>query len=225
MPERPDQRISLAEHAYREVKRRILDNEISAGAVVLEQELAALLEMSRTPIREAMIRLAEEGMVEIRPRHGMRVLPVSAADMADIYQVLTALEAEAAGQVARDGLSAEEIEALRRAVREMDRALEQDDLTAWASADESFHRLLLEGCRNRRLRHLVYQFWDQAHRVRMLTLRLRPKPVTSNEDHLALVEAIERRDPEEAWRIHREHRVRNGRMLVSLLDRYGLTQL
>ena len=52
----------------------------------LEKELADSLDMSRTPVREALIRLSNEGMVEVRPRHGMRVLPVSAADMIEIYQ-------------------------------------------------------------------------------------------------------------------------------------------
>jgi DNA-binding GntR family transcriptional regulator len=73
-----DERIPLAEQAYRELKRRILDNELAPGAVLLEQELASLLGMSRTPVREAMVRLEKEGAVEIRPRHGMRVLPISA---------------------------------------------------------------------------------------------------------------------------------------------------
>jgi DNA-binding GntR family transcriptional regulator len=58
----------------------------------------------------------------------------------------------------------------------------------------------------------------------MLTLRLRPTPVASNRDHLALVEAIERRDPEEAARIHRQHRIHAGKMLVDLL-RGGFAQL
>jgi DNA-binding GntR family transcriptional regulator len=218
-------RVSFAERAYRELRRRILDNELAAGTVLLEQELASLLGMSRTPVREAMVRLAEEGMVEIRPRHGMRVLPVSADDMQEIYQVLTALEAEAAEEIARRGLPAAEIEALRGVVIEMEHALEADDLVRWAKGDERFHRLLLENCPNRRLRGLVSQFWDRSHRVRMLTLRLRPKPVTSNADHLALVEAIERGDAEGARRIHREHRIRHGRMLVEILRTHGLTQL
>jgi DNA-binding GntR family transcriptional regulator len=71
-------RVPFAERAYRELHRRIPDNDLAAGTVLLEQELASLLSMSRTPVREAMVRLAEEGMVEIRPRHGMRILPVSA---------------------------------------------------------------------------------------------------------------------------------------------------
>src|ERR1035437_1266105 len=68
------ERAPLAEQAYREIKRRILDNEFSPGTTILEQELALLLRMSRTPVREAAVRLAEEGLVEVRPRHGMRGL-------------------------------------------------------------------------------------------------------------------------------------------------------
>ena len=220
-----DERVSYAERAYREIRRLILNNELPAGIHMLEKELADLLQMSRTPVHEAMIRLAEEGMVEIKPRHGMRVLPVSAEDMQEIYQILTALESEAAEEIAREGVSEATMSALRRTVDDMDRALEKDDLPAWAQSDDQFHQLLMESCPNRRLRSLVSQFLAQSHRVRMLTLRLRPKPVGSNEDHEALLDAIERRDADAARSIHRQHRVRNGRMLVGLLKDYGLTQL
>ena len=221
----PDDRASRTEHAYRELRRRILENEMPAGTSMLEQEVAAQLGMSRTPVREALIVLAKEGMVEVRPRQGMRVLPVSADDMEEIYQILTALEAEAAGDIARRGLPKRRLKALRDAVRQMDEALESDDLVGWAAADARFHQLLIDGSRNARLRALVQQFWDQAHRVRMLTLRLRPKPTTSNRDHLALVEAIERRDGDAAQAIHREHRIQAGRMLVDLLRQRRLTEL
>ena len=218
-------RLLNADRAYAEVKRRILDNEMPAGYQILEQELAELLEMSRTPVREAMIRLAEEGMVEIRPRHGLRVLPLSATDMEEIYQVLIALESTAAQLVAERGLSEEQLSELRAAVEDMDRTLATDDLRAWAAADERFHMLLVEFCGNARLRTLVGTFWDQAHRVRMATLRLRPKPVDSNKDHAAVVDAITRGDAEAAREIHRQHRIRAGRMLVSILKEHGLTQL
>ncbi|MFN3685412.1 GntR family transcriptional regulator [Salinarimonas sp.] len=219
-----DERVSLTMRAYSEIRRRILDNELPAGSIMLEQELALLLDMSRTPVREAMIRLANEGMVEIRPRHGMRVLPISADDMQEIYQILTALESDAAARIADRGLPADAICELRTAVAAMDEALARDDLKAWARADERFHAVLIETCGNRRLRDLVHQFWDQTYRVRMATLSLRPRPTESNRDHLALVEAIERRDAAAAARIHREHRVRAGAMLVDLLRR-GPSQL
>ena len=109
---------------------------------------------------------------------------------------------------------------MRQAVRDMDQALDADDLPAWARADERFHTLLVDASGNRRLAALVGQLC-----ARMSTLRLRPKPTKSNRDHEALVEAIEKGDPARAHDIHHRHRERAGAMLVELLDRLGLHQL
>lgn len=211
--------------AYRELKGLILDNRLGAGALMLEQEAAELLGMSRTPVREAMLRLQLEGMVAIRPRHGMRVLPVSADDMRQIYEVLTSLESTAAYLVAERGLSKEQLSQLSDAVAAMDSALDADDLIKWSEADERFHFLLVQFSENQRLIQMVGQLWDQAHRVRLLTLRLRPKPIKSNRDHEALVTAIRKRDADAAHQIHRDHRSKAGKMLTMLLKTLGLMQL
>jgi len=192
---------------------------------MLEQEAAERLGMSRTPVREAMIRLEQEGIVELRSRHGMRVMPISAADMQEIYEVLTALESAAAAIVAARGLDDARLNELRSAVDEMDQALANDDLLRWSQADERFHLLLVEMSGNNRIRNFVRQVWAQSNRARLLTLRLRPKPIGSNKDHAALVDAIARRDPEAAKRIHEDHRQRAGKMLTSLLMEHGLKQL
>jgi DNA-binding FadR family transcriptional regulator len=84
---------------------------------------------------------------------------------------------------------------------------------------------LVEYCDNQRLRALVSGYWDQSHRVRLVTLGLRPKPVDSNKDHAAVVDAIARGDAVAARRLHRQHRVRSGETLVNLLKTHGLTQL
>jgi DNA-binding GntR family transcriptional regulator len=219
------ERTNQADIAYARLKQLILDGTLPAGAQMLEQEAAMRLDMSRTPVREAMVRLRQDGMVEIRPRHGMRVLPVSATDMADIYTVLTALEGAAAELVARRGITARQLGQLRAAVAEMKKALQADDLIGWAAADEVFHLRLVELSGNARLIQMVGQLWDQAHRARMLTLRLRPKPIHSVVEHGALVDAIAAGDPDAAKAIHEDHRRRAGAMLVDLLERLGLTQL
>lgn len=218
-------RQSGAERAYRILKRLILDNELAAGSRLLEHEAAERLAMSRTPVREAMIRLEQDGLVEIKPRHGMRVLPVSPTDMREIYEILTALESAAAEMAARRGATPAELAKLRAAVAEMDTALGRDDLDGWAAADERFHRLLVTLAGNQRLRQVVSQLGEQAHRARAVTLRLRPKPVNSTRDHARLVSAIARRDPESARRIHHDHRAKAGALLIDLLDRLGLKQL
>lgn len=224
-PSDDEARLPASERAYRILKRQILDNDITAGSQILELEAAARLGMSRTPIREAMVRLDQEGMVELRPRHGMRVLPISPDVLAEIYEILTALEGIAAEAAARKGASPEQLANLQQAVDEMEAALAADDLLRWSIADATFHRQLVDLAGNRRLAALVEQVSDQAHRARMTTLRLRPRPVSSNRDHAALVQAIRDRDARLAREIHEQHRRRAADMLVALIRDLGLKQL
>ena len=218
-------KMSLPNRAYHEIKRRILDNDLQPNVIMLEKELADSLDMSRTPVREALIRLSNEGMVEVRPRHGMRVLPVSAADMIEIYQILTALESQAAEIVAEKGLTDEKLDNLKKNLDEMDKALDEDDLIRWSEADAGFHKLLVEYSGNSRLISMVNLYFEQSHRVRRLTLQLRPRPVNSNVDHRNVVAAIEEGDPEKARQCHREHRQKSAKMLVNLLKETTLANL
>jgi DNA-binding GntR family transcriptional regulator len=211
--------------AYVAMRRNILDNVWTVGFQATEIEIAELLGMSRTPVREALMRLQQEGLIKVTPRHGMRVLPVSPEDMKQIYQILTSLESTAAELVAARGLSAEELKPLRRASEAMDEALAADDLDAWAQADEQFHTHLLDLCGNEMLRSVVLNFWDRAHRARMVTLRIRPKPVNSTKEHGALVSAIRRGDVAKAGALQRAHRERAGEELLGLLTRLGLSAL
>lgn len=221
----PKERSSQTERAYREIRQRILDNVMTPDSQYLEEELARALEMSRTPVREALIRLSEERLVEVRPRHGARVLPVSVDDMREIYELLTELESLAARRVAERGLDADEIALLETAVSDMDAALRLDDLDAWAKADDRFHSALVMLSGNTRLVQIVRTFSDQVHRARMQTLRLRPKPTASNRDHAAVVAAIKRRDGATAASVHQRHRAEAGKMLLRLLERRGLVSL
>ena len=97
----------------------------------------------------------------------------------------------------------------RRLARRWTRALKADDLDAWAAADERFHRHLVELCGNRLLAATVCNFWDRAHRARMFTLRLRPKPVHSTREHMRCSCARSAQaTPPAAREIHRAHRER-----------------
>jgi DNA-binding GntR family transcriptional regulator len=216
---------SRVDAAYEVMRQRILDNEWPPGFVALEQALAHELGMSRTPVREALIRLAKDGLVDVVPRHGMRVLHVSADDMRDIYDMLTALEAKAAELAVRRAPSEQQLAPHVQASRDMERALEADELDGWANADERFHRNLVMLSGNRLLIDAVRNCWDRAHRARMVTLRMRNKPIESTRDHLALVERIREGDARGASEIHRTHRERGSRELLEILERYRLQQL
>jgi DNA-binding GntR family transcriptional regulator len=216
---------SRVEEAYSAIRQRILDNVYPPGHQALENALAAELAISRTPVREALIRLANEGLVEVIPRHGMRVLPVLPVDMSEIYVVLTALEGAAAEILANRRPSAAELKPLEDATTDMARALKADDLDAWAAADERFHQGLVELAGNRTLVDAVQRLGDRVHRARMFTLRLRPKPVRSTEEHTALLGRIRAGDASGAARAYRAHRERASRELIEIFERYRLNHM
>lgn len=224
---RPDAgvRQSSVDTAYRAIRERILDNVYPAGYRALEQEFADALGLSRTPVREALLKLAAEGLVEVVPRHGARVLPVSPDDMREIYQMLTALEPMAAEILARKKLPAADLKPLIEASRDMTAAVKANDLDAWAEADERYHRLLIALAGNRLLADTVQGLWDRAHRARMVTLRLRPMPVSSTAEHNAIVEAIRAGDAVLAARLYRAHRERGSNELLAILEKARINSL
>ena len=83
----------------------------------------------------------------------------------------------------------------------------------------------MELCGNRLLAATVYNFWDRAHRARMFTLRLRPKPVNSTQEHIALVERLRAGDAQGAAELNRAHRERASRELLAIFERYRLVQM
>ena len=195
------------------------------GFQALEPEIAARLGMSRTPVREALLKLAADGLIELIPRHGARVLPMSPEDMGEIYEILTALEPEAAARLARAQPNADMLRPLERASADMERALRDSDLDAWAEADDRFHRKLVGLNGNRRLSGFVNTLFDQAHRARMMTLRLREPPVRSTQEHRDILDHIRAGDADKARHAFRLHRERAAAELLGILENYRLPRL
>ncbi len=213
------------EQAYEKLKWEILQNHLPPGFQASEPEFALRLGMSRTPIREALLRLEADGLIEMKPRHGARVTPLSWNDMRDIYDILTCLEPEAAAAVARLKPDPITLKPLSDATDDMEKALANNDLDNWAAADDRFHRDLLRLQDNRRLTDFVTRLLDQSHRVRMITLRMRNRPTQSTEDHRTILRHIENGEAGKARETSRRHRERAASELLSLLQNYRLTAL
>ncbi len=217
--------ISRVELVYRTLKKSILSNEFYPGYQALEPELAKSLGVSRTPVREALIRLENEQLIELIPRRGMRVIPLVPDDMREIYQVLTSLEVTAVELLARRSPQRHELAALEQAINDMDSNLEADNREGWAEADDRFHRLLVELCGNQRLALMASSLRDQGHRARLVTLKLRDKPTKSNKDHRDVIEAIIEGDWQKATTTHYEHRRHAADTLVKILQEFKLPHL
>ena len=207
--------------AYREMRRRVLDGEMAPGTQYLEQELAAMLGMSRTPVREALIRLADERLVEVRPRHGARVMPVSIGDVSEIYELLAELEAAAARRLATHGASGDVLAVLEAAQRQMETELKAGNRIGWFEGDRRFHATIVAAGGNARLTGMVQGLIDQSHCARLQTIAQYEITDASSRDHAEIVRAIRAKDAATAHASVHRHRTRGGKALVSLLEKRG----
>jgi DNA-binding GntR family transcriptional regulator len=223
---KPPRRTST-DNVYEVLRQKVIDSELTPGSQLLEQELAIMLGVSRTPIREALVRLQNEGLVEVIPRHGVRIVPMSISDMKEIYEILISLEPMAAELIATRGPSEEELAQLEAACERMTETLDRDEIEQWSLADEDFHLKIIRLCGNKRLADAVIKCWDQVHRARNFTLRLRPhpQPRKSIEEHYEIIDAIRRGDGASANALFRKHRERGMREQIDILKTFRIHQI
>jgi DNA-binding GntR family transcriptional regulator len=210
----------LTDIAYRRIKAAILEGALPPSLLASEQQIATRLAMSRTPVHQAIVRLHQEGWIELQPRRGVIIAPISASDMHDIYEALLALEVAAVRRLTSLGAPDSDpmLLALEKACDDGDAALEKGDLQAWAAADDRFHASLVDLSGNRHITRLVRVVMEQAQRARLLTLKLRPRPSASNADHRAILQAIRVGDPDLACECMRLHRQRGMDVLLPILE-------
>jgi DNA-binding GntR family transcriptional regulator len=171
-------RSPLGEQVYLQLLQRIERGALPTGTKLRDAAIAAELGVSRTPVREAMVRLAREGVLAAEPGRGFRLAPMSAAEVREIGSILAALEPLALDQSVEP--TAEQLARLAEVVRRLEQT--RGDIAACVELDDRFHRVLLEGCPNRRLlrlvdtlrgglRRYVHHYLQRGGRVSLSTLQ------------------------------------------------------
>jgi DNA-binding GntR family transcriptional regulator len=193
---------SLAEKAYVAIRRLIVTLELGPGSVINERELVEQLGIGRTPVREALRRLAQEGLVEVYPRRGMFVTDVDVRKLALVSEVRAALEPEAARLAAERATDAERAE-LRELLDELDAAGGDDH--ALMALDERIHRAVYRCARNDLLATTLEQYYVLALRIWTIALDRQHELNDAVQGHRALLEAIHDGDGERAAATMRAH--------------------
>ncbi|MDX8350584.1 GntR family transcriptional regulator [Cognatiyoonia sp. IB215446] len=217
MPSQAQKSKSNSAIAVEELRNLIFSGALPAGSDHLESELAARLGMSRTPVREAALLLEGQGLLQVRARKGVRILPISIEDMIEIYDVLTELESMSAAKAAEKRYAAEDLSTLEITISDMEAALAAGDREAWAAADDAFHTELARLGGNSRVVTIAALMGDQVRRAKAVTLYMRPLPTQSNKDHRSVVEAIRAGDAKTAHDVHYAHRTAAKEVLINLL--------
>ncbi|RVT81808.1 GntR family transcriptional regulator [Rhodobacteraceae bacterium CCMM004] len=211
--------MSLTETAYIALRDEILTGRIPGDTLWSDREIAERMNLSRTPVREAIQRLAAEGLVEVKPRRGTRVLPLRVDDVREIHQVAKALELEAARLLSNR--ADRDLSGVARAVDDMDAALRREDRDAWVKADTRFHREIVDNCGNKRLADLYHGHRSLTDRARYFSLHLRPLPTRSAEEHREMYDAIVARDTARLNDLYHTHWNRTTDELLDLVRRHA----
>lgn len=209
--------LSLSTQAYLVTRRAICELLLMPEQLILEQELSNTLDMSRTPVREALVRLETEGWIQIIPRRGFMVTPITQADFSQTFEVLRALD-ESAVALATQVIDEDELEYLDILIQEQIEALNAGNLHEWTHLDRKFHQFIVEIANNQRLKEVRSIQSDMVYRANLYTIKTRTKPKHSILEHKAIVAAMRTGESNSARILQRAHQERVGKEMVHALE-------
>lgn len=195
---------SLTTKVYNHIRDGILDGSYKIGDYLVETRLADELEVSRTPIREALKQLELEGLVQSIPNRGMLVQGISDDDLNDIYTIRLLLEGQAAWWAAQR-IDAEQLDRLAETLELMEMYTRRNDVAQLARLDTQFHDVLYSAANSRMLKHVLASLHQNARRARRSSLTSPHRPHDSLQEHKAIFHALESREPEQAKAAMEKH--------------------
>jgi DNA-binding GntR family transcriptional regulator len=210
---------ALAAEAYDELLRAIVTGELAPGARIRDVDLAARLGVSRTPVREAIRRLVDDGLVETSPDAYTRVAPLSTADAEAAFPVVAALHALAA-RLGVPRLADADHDEMRRLDAERAAALEAGDVPRAIEMDDRFHDVVVRAAGNPELARTLARLMPKIHRLDLLHFRALAAR-DSSADHAQLLEACGRRDARAAAELVEQSFLRLGEQIETSLGREG----
>lgn len=195
---------TLRERVFEHLRDEILSGALEPGSELLEVPVASALGISRGPLREALGRLAAEGLVTITPRRGAVVTKLTSAEFIEAYQVREALESLAV-RLAVPRLSDADRTRLHELAGVMARHVDDDDVDAFFEANLRFHDLFVRASGNRRLQQMHAQLIGQISRLMRMSHELRGGMEQSISEHRAILDAVDAGDAALAGKLLEEH--------------------
>ena len=179
----------LREIVYEELKMQILTGKITPGTRMMEVELAESMGVSRTPIREAIKKLEQEGLVTIEPRKGAYASQISVKDMVDILEVRQDMEGLAA-QMAAYRMTPSQMEELEVIAIAYNKAVEEGNMADMIRYDTQFHNLIVESCNNAILTMMINQLQELLLRFRYVYYDNIQRAEKMPSEHFMIMEDI-----------------------------------
>lgn len=217
-PEEADSRL-LREVAYERLQDAIRHAELQPGDPLSENRLSKALGLSRTPVREALQQLAQEGIVQIIPGRAITVAAPSIQEVLEVVHIRELLEPELY-RLAAESLSPEARAILKECIETMEQAAAASDRPTWSRADSTLHETVSNFCPNRLLGQLVLQARNRVHYTAIDEQTSDNRITACTVEHRQIIDAILNRQPDEAERLTREHIKELRQSMFKRLGRY-----
>jgi DNA-binding GntR family transcriptional regulator len=186
----PPARSLLKEQAYERIKGRLLNNDYPPGSFLSERQLADNLGMSKTPVKAALERLESEGFISVSPQQGIVVRELSVREIADQYEIRSALESYTLRTLA-GRLTPGQVARVRANLRAQARLRGSGDVLKGVDLDAEFHAQFAEFLGNQEILRVIVQLREKVQRVVTAVFRLCPDRIdTSYEEHAAIAAAV-----------------------------------
>jgi DNA-binding GntR family transcriptional regulator len=196
--------MTATERAYAFAKQRILDGRFAGGELISEGDVAAGVSLSRTPVREAFLRLESEGLLKLFPKRGALVVPVSAAEVEHVMETRLVVERFAVEKIIRAGTELHG--APEAAIAAQERLVGGEDAPEFVEADREFHRTFVAGAGNPILLQLHDSLRDRQSRMGLAAIARDADRIRQIlEEHRAIAAAVRARDADGAHRIVGRH--------------------
>jgi DNA-binding GntR family transcriptional regulator len=217
-----DAEIPLTERAYRALRQAIVRGEFEPGARLRVEELSRRFAVSSSPLREALNRLSEQGLVRAVENRGFRVAPLTAAGVSDLARVRSLVECEALRDAIAHGDDRWEAQAVAaaHALALVERRLGDEPRTLddeWSARHREFHLSLYAGCSSPLLLDLADVLFDNAERYRRWAARWRQTPRRKHDEHQRLLKAVLARDADRAVEALRQHIAHTEQVVAAAL--------
>jgi len=196
--------MNRGEIAVIEIRKRIIAGEMKPGHRLKEKELCQLFGLSRTPVREALVRLQQEGFVEEAEGKKFKVSEITLKSILELHEIRELMEGHAVKRVAKNRTRAQ-VDELRELTKRMEQALGVRDPDLFFEADLEFHAKLIRFCGNRALQDLAVQLTEKIQRVRFLTLYVHRRLEETIDEHSKILDGIEAQDPRSAQKALNTH--------------------
>ena len=211
----------MRDQIYPLVRRMILTGSIKPGDVIDEKAIAAQLNVSRTPVREAVKKLSDENLVEVVAQSGTRAARIDRDEIAEAFLIRRALESESAAQAATR-MNQSHVDRLDDILMLHARALERKKYVEAIERDDDFHRYIAEISNLPRLWRAIEISKAQLDRCRHMMLPREGEAETTLKMHSLIIKALKSGDPEKAAKAMRDHLETAYRSTVAVLDGPGL---